>query len=118
MALSHRLPQKQWIRQRREYQRIQSTGRRFRQPHLTMLYTPGSTANSRFGITVSRRVGNAVTRNRVKRWIREVVRSRWTEVASGWELVIIARPAAAAAGLMQIETEFQAFADWHRGRHP
>jgi len=49
---------------------------------------------SRYGFSVSRRVGNAVVRNRVKRRLREIV--RLTPLQAGWDIVFIARPAAAS----------------------
>ncbi len=50
------------------------------------------------GFTVSRRVGGAVVRNRVKRWLREAVRRQKAALPEGTDLVLIARPAAAGAG--------------------
>jgi ribonuclease P protein component len=51
---------------------------------------------SRYGFSISRRVGKAVTRNRVKRLLREILRV--TPLEPGWDVIFIARPAAAGAG--------------------
>ena len=51
-------------------------------------------AAPRLGITVSRRVGNAVTRNRVKRAIREWFRCSRCGLPAASDLVVIARPGA------------------------
>jgi ribonuclease P protein component len=48
---------------------------------------------SRLGVTVSKKVGNAVVRNRVKRWIRESYR-RLNRI-EGADVVVIAKPNAA-----------------------
>lgn len=52
----------------------------------------------RIGITVSSKVGNAVERNRVKRWVREAWREIRPELPPV-DLVVIARPAAVRMGL-------------------
>jgi ribonuclease P protein component len=54
--------------------------------------------SGRIGITVSRKVGGAVVRNRVKRWIRECYRRRRTDFPTQVDFVVVARPAAAGAG--------------------
>jgi len=70
-----------------------------------VLYVPGTESDSRFGITVSRKVGNAVTRNRVKRWLREGIRHHRTELRDCWDVVFIANPGAASAGQEVIRGE-------------
>lgn len=56
---------------------------------------PNGLDHSRFGFSVSKRVGNAVVRNRVKRILKECVRLRsWNK---GWDIVFIPRAASAAA---------------------
>ena len=67
-------------------------------------------ARARLGLTVSRRVGNAVVRNRVKRRIREWFRRVGREIAHGRDLVVIARRGAAQHDGTQSFTELSELA--------
>ncbi|MGI8437331.1 MAG: ribonuclease P protein component [Chthoniobacterales bacterium] len=64
------------------------------------------TADFRAGFVTSRRVGNAVVRNRVRRRLREIVRRHQCEVRPGFWIVIVARPAAATARYRALEDEW------------
>jgi len=93
------------LRAGRDYERVRGTGKSWRHP-LLVLYAaegPGPLATTRVGITVSRRVGAAVVRNRTRRRLRDAVARNFAAIPSGWDLVLIVRPAAAQA-------EFQALA--------
>jgi ribonuclease P protein component len=62
---------------------------------LRTLRTDGAT--TRIGFSTPRSLGGAVQRNRVRRRLRSLVRERYGELGTGWDLLVIARPAAAQA---------------------
>lgn len=68
--------------------------------HLVVCHLPRQ-GQSRFGLTVSRKVGGAVVRNQVKRWLREALRHH-PDRLDGVDVVLIARPSAARAGAARL----------------
>ena len=69
------------------------------------VHAPGTAAKSRVGLAVGKRVGNAVVRNRVKRWIREAVRKEYPLLQGRRDIVFIALPKAAAASAARIDSD-------------
>lgn len=89
------------LRKGSDYARVRRHGRRWSDALLTLRALTNETDISRFGFLVSRRVGKAVVRNRVKRRLKEIARRE--PVVKGWDLVFIARPATAGATFQAIE---------------
>ena len=106
MALqqSKRLRKSQRLLDSRDFRRVSRKGRRISGNAFVMLFSPqGDQAPAakthRLGMSVSRRVGNAVNRNRIKRCVREWYRISGSKVPAGSDYVIIARgPAAELSG--------------------
>ena len=101
-----RFPRYLRVRSRVDYLKIQRSGRKIRGRYLILLTSKNNLSISRFGITVSRRNGNAVKRNRIRRKIREVQRQNRHRIFPGNDVVIIARQGVSGASYQQIETEY------------
>ncbi len=104
MGLS--LPKAERIRKRAEYVGIQTQGRKLFTPSLIAFTVWNDKAPLRLGITVSKRVGGAVVRNRVKRLLREVFRHCKDRLPQGLQLVIVAKADAAQLDFQRTRTEF------------
>ena len=59
---------------------------------MVLCVSPNSLGYSRFGFAISRHIGHAVVRNRIKRRMREAARCWKDEIGDGWDLVFVARP--------------------------
>ena len=86
---------REYITRPKEYALVYARGKTWVSDLVVVRALPNGLPLSRCGFSVSKRVGKAVVRNRVKRRLREILRR--TPLKTGWDIVFIARPAAAAA---------------------
>ena len=78
-------PKEERIRKRRDYLRVEATKvKRIVTEHIIILAAPNARENTRIGITVSKRIGTAVKRNRIKRLLREIYRRNKSIFPSGY----------------------------------
>jgi ribonuclease P protein component len=82
------------LRCRREFVRVWEKGRKIHTPHFVVIILEKSSGPTRLGLTVSRKVGGAVKRNRIKRLIREFFRNNYNMLPQHADLSIIAKKGA------------------------
>jgi ribonuclease P protein component len=89
-----------------EFERVYRQGTAYRGKLFSVHAFPNEHGNPRLGLSVSRKVGTAVTRNAVRRRLREVVRACTSDIPGNLDLVVSARPAAAGATFGELQAEF------------
>ncbi len=93
-------PRRLRLRRRREFLRVQNHGHKHHTRNFLVFIAPrvaeeaSDLPPSRLGITVTRKVGNAVERNHVKRLVRDVFRRNHSRLASGYDMVWVAKRSA------------------------
>lgn len=92
------------ILRRRDFQAAQARGKRLHTAHFGVCLAPGPTDHPRLGLVVTRRLGKAVQRNRVKRLVREFFR-RHKLLLPAWDIVVMAKKGAAGLSYEQVREE-------------
>ncbi|HEY6065134.1 MAG TPA: ribonuclease P protein component [Thermoanaerobaculia bacterium] len=115
------------LRKRREFEACYASGVRVSGRHLQVFLLreragatpPAPLPRPRLGLSVSRRVGGAVARNRVRRRLRELFRrNRDLFGDRGGDLVINARPSAARASFDELSDEYRTLVERSLARSP
>ncbi len=74
-----------------QFKKLYKKGKSCVLPSLVIYVRENGQGVNRLGITASKKIGNAVTRNRAKRRIRELYRSNLARLKTGYDFVIVAR---------------------------
>jgi len=115
------LPRQERLRKRAQFLSVQGRGRKHHTEHFIVFVLPSrqtdqpsgmlsskdSLAPARLGITVSKKVGVAVVRNRVKRLVREAFRRRKTLFPEGLDIVFVAKATAKTIELADVLREME-----------
>lgn len=83
------------LRRTADFDRLRREGKRFSHRMLSASVLPNELPHNRYGLVVSSRVGKAVQRNRLRRQLREAIRSVQKDLQAGYDVVLVARPALA-----------------------
>jgi ribonuclease P protein component len=103
-----RFPRTAKLLKHSDFQRVYKSGKRHFSGWMTVFYLPrtgASTSGPRIGVTVSRVMGGAVERNRIKRRMREAIRFHLAELAADVDVVINPKKMVLDGEFIQVEQE-------------
>ena len=79
------------ILKRSEFLRVSNYGKKLSGKYFIAIFCPGQFDKTRLGITVTKKVGKAVKRNRIKRFVRQFFRLNRRRYSGKWDINIIAK---------------------------
>jgi ribonuclease P protein component len=86
------LPPDRRVRRRVDFQRAYAEGAKVVTRWFVLFARANGSSVTRLGVTATRKTGNAVTRNRARRIVREAFRRRQADMPAGFDLVVVVRP--------------------------
>jgi ribonuclease P protein component len=82
-----------------DFKRVRRSGKSYAHPLVVLIVQKNEQGKGRVGVAAGRTAGNAVQRNRAKRLLREAMRTYLTSLASGLDVILVARAGLASATL-------------------
>ena len=92
------------LKKNREFQTVYRSGQAKVNRTLVMIVKKNDMKMNRYGISVSKKIGNSVVRHRVKRVIREIIRLHNDCISQGYDIVIVARSDSASGEYRKLES--------------
>jgi ribonuclease P protein component len=95
------------LTQKRDFDRVKKSGISVYHSLVILVYTQNELDISRAAIVASKKIGNAVTRNRVRRRIKACLHDYWGQVKPGWDLVFYSRAASVGVDFQDLKNAIE-----------
>lgn len=85
------MEKKHRIRKNMEFKKVYKIGKNYWNRNLVLYVSKNNLDNTRIGFTLTKKIGNAVTRNKVRRKMKEICRLNFNNIKEGYDLIFIAK---------------------------
>ena len=99
------LPRTYRLKDKNDFRKVYQRGKSVAYPYFVLFYKTNNNKQCRIGFSVSKKVGKAVVRNRIKRQFRELCRQKLSLFPVGKDYIIIVRSKALDAGFAQLSKQ-------------
>jgi ribonuclease P protein component len=106
--MDERLRPLERIRKKKDFLSLYKNGSRFRSRHFSLVFRPNELGFSRLAVVVSKKVGVAVIRNKVKRRMRELFRRHKMLLPEATDVIVVTRPEILELGPAELSAAFLA----------
>lgn len=94
------------IRKNKEFFHLYKKGKRYRGKYFNLIYLSSASGSSRVAVVVSKKVGNAVKRNKFKRWIRTLFRRNKNLLKDPFDIIIIVKREILEASWLKLQEDY------------
>ncbi|MGD2245715.1 MAG: ribonuclease P protein component [Candidatus Aminicenantes bacterium] len=94
------------IRKKKEFFHLYKKGKRYRGKYFNLVYLSSASSSSRIGVVVSKKVGNAVKRNKIKRWIRTLFRRNKNLLKIPLDIIVIVKKEILEASWFKLQEDY------------
>lgn len=91
------------LKRPQDFEAVRRLGKHWRDEMLVLSILPNELPHNRFGFVVSRRIGKAVVRNRIRRRLGASIRQWLPHLVTGYDVILVARPSVAGATYRELE---------------
>lgn len=94
------------IRKRNDFLSLYKKGKRYRGKYFNLIYFSNNLSFSRMAVVVSKKIGNAVKRNKIKRWMRSLFRRNKDLLKDSFDIIFVVKKEIQDATWIKLEEEY------------
>ena len=94
------------LKKRYQFNYVYKSGEHFSGEHIVLYVVSSKTKNIKVGLAVTKKVGHAVVRNRIRRRLREIIKAKISTLKQSYNIIVVARDNISSASFETLTNEF------------